>query len=226
MLKVVGAVALLTVASASASAAPVFTDWTSANFATDIATGNLGGTSVTLQATALVYAELNGVTNEYASAHYTPALPLSDSIGFGSKAITPYANSVTFSAPVTDVIIHISSLASTLTFTMPDNTPLPVLYVSGNINVAGNQVIGVLQDQGPADCPTDRCGTVKLIGTFTAFNFSALYHTWPGVPQDIDGVDVQIGAESVTLAEGVPAPGALSLLGLGLFGLLRRRAVA
>jgi MYXO-CTERM domain-containing protein len=230
MLKVVSAVALLAAAAAPASAAPIFTDWTAVDFNTDTATGNLGGASVSLQTTQLVYAVTNDSTNEYSfGTQFTPPLALSDSIGYGSSAITPSSVSVTFSAPVTDVIIHISSLASTLTFALPDNTPIPVLYVSGSIGaggVVGNQVIGQLAAFGPAACPTDVCGTIKLIGTFTAFNFSSFYHTWPGVQQTIDGVDIQIGAESVDLPDGVPAPGALSLLGLGLFGLLRRRAVA
>lgn len=230
MSKLSVALTMLAVTSAPASAAPIFSDWTSADFGANVAIGNLGGATVTLNACDTNYAVLDGSSTGYANANYTPALALSDTVEVLGHGVTPYANSVTFSAPVTNIVLHIASLASTLTFTLRDNTPIPVVYVSGSIGaggVVGNSVIGQLSNSGPSACPTDVCGTVTLLGTFTAFNFTSFYHTWPGgQAAPVDGIGLQIGAESVQLDQSAPAPGALSLLALGLLGLRRRRAIA
>ncbi|MDX2224973.1 MAG: hypothetical protein SFV21_19615 [Rhodospirillaceae bacterium] len=210
-----------------ARAAPIFTDWTAVDFGANTASGMLGGVSVSFNVGDTNSATINGTSTIFSNGNYSPPLTATDHIEVIGNAVAPYANSVTFGGTATDIIIHIQSLASTLTFTLPDNTPIPVLYVSGSIGaggVVGNQVIGQLFNGGPSTCPTDVCGTVMLLGTFSAFNFTSLYHTWPGTPfAPFDGIGIQIGASSVAAPEGVPAPGALALLAVGLLALSRRR---
>ncbi len=221
-----GALAMaLAVFPAITKAAPFFVDWISADLTTNVATGNLGGVTVTLTAGDLTFAVTNNSSNVWANTNYTPSLALSDYVEFIGHGVAPYSNSVTFSAPVTDIVLHIHSLASVLTFTRPDNSPITVNYVSGSLSngtISGNSVAGLLSNSGPSICPSDVCGTVTLLGTFTGFNFTSYYYTWPGSPAlPIDGIGIHIGAN----VETVPAPGALTLLGLGVigFGALRRK---
>jgi hypothetical protein len=170
----------LSLAAASAPAA-VFTDWTSFDPFTDVAAGTLGGTSVTLSGGDIDVAITDGTFPGFSFPLFTPPLPASDMVScvFGAFA-TPSGDpthTVTFGGPVTDPVIHIFGLASTLTF---NTVSLVSLSGSFGFTVAGNQV------QGGLFSPED-FGSVQLSGTFTSFSFS-------GVPASIfDGIFIQIG---------------------------------
>ena len=151
-------VPVLALIAAGAQAAPVFTDWTAFNSATDIAQGTLGGTGVTLTGTALQSADTNGTSTFFSTSQFTPALPTSDYIeivGFASTPISSYQ--INFTQAVTNPLLHLASLASVLTF-----SGINPELVSGDANflVSGNTISGQIGT-------SDSNGTVRLRGTYT-----------------------------------------------------------
>lgn len=152
-----------------------FTDWTSfpTTPATPTASGTLLGHPVTLSGD-----ELNGQAGwTFPAPAFTPALAQSDEIQlFGGQPANHYT--LSFGAPVTNPVLDLDSLGSTVTF--PAGTQ--VVRVSGDpaFVVAGNQVSG-------SGSP-DPGGTVRLVGTFSQL---ALTVANPSVS---DGVPSQVGA--------------------------------
>lgn len=190
------AVATLVLSSTVSHAALQFTDWTSAGGNT--ATGVIGPVLVSLSGTYVGGLNLSGTSPVFSSPDFTPALPLSDWIEIGGFPGTGSYN-IEFSRPVVDPVIHLASLASTITFA--EATPT---RVSGDATfvVAGNTV------SGTASGSTDSNGTVQLPGVFSSISFTASYAVPPG-----DGIAIQIGVDPLL---PVPEPGAAALMALGL----------
>ena len=108
---------------------------------------------------------------------FTPPLPMSDAIQF--IGASGYQYTLAFGAPVKDPVLHLGSLASTLTF--PPGTTITRVSGDAEFGVSGNTVIGGL------DAPTDDAnGTVRLTGTFTSIPFTT---TFAGS----DGIFIQAG---------------------------------
>ena len=85
------------------------------------ATGALRGSSITLSGSAVINvpgSTVDGSSTVFSSSLFAPPLPTSDAIEFNGYQGNSYT--LQFGAPVTDPILHLYSLASTLAF--PDGT--------------------------------------------------------------------------------------------------------
>lgn len=203
-------IAILSCVASTTQAATIFTDWTSVNTTTEIALGTLSGIgSVTFTGGDLVAGVTDGTSTKFDDATYhTPALPFSDNVGFFST--TPISTfTFTFGSAVTDPIIHLVSLASSLTF---DGGVSSITKISGDpeLLVSSNVVTGgVLSTHGPGE---DAHGTIRLDGTYTSFSFDAFFAALPP-----DGITIQLGYEEEPAV--VPEPSTYALLLTGLIGL-------
>ncbi|EFK95751.1 protein containing PEP-CTERM bacterial domain, partial [sediment metagenome] len=123
---------------------------------------------------------------------------------------TPNTYTVTFPVPVTDVRVHLSSLASTATF----GSPISKLSGQGTFVVAGTQVAGQFLD---GSTPNDANGSVALPGTLTSFSF-----TLESLGDYRDGVGFAVAAARAASAVPEPLSAALVLVGLGAMVASRR----
>lgn len=211
-------IAILSCVAASTQAATIFTDWTSIDSTTtETALGTLSGVgSVTLTGGDLTGAVTDGSSTIFNfPAFFSPSLPTSDWVGILS---TPTSDTFTFTfgSAVTDPLIHIMSLATTLTF---DAGVTSITKISGSAEllVSGQDVTGgVLNTPPPGSPGPDRHGTIRLDGTFTSFSFDTLFATSPG-----DGIVFQVGYEQAPTPVPEPSTYALLLTGLIGFGVIR-----
>ena len=184
--------ALVLLGTIEAQATPVFTDWTSVDTSADAAAGNLNGISVTMTGFDISFGDTTGASSFFANATvFSPALASSDAIEVIGPFTTTLSYTVTFDSPITDPILHVASLASTLHF-----ADITLTKVSGEDNfiVSGSDVTGEIVDSNPCCGGGDRNGTIQLNGTFTSFTFTA--HAVAPIANDRDGIAVQIGAAS------------------------------
>ena len=157
-----------------------FTDWTAV--IDGVAHGTLLGSSVMLSGT-IVTAPPNSVVDgsftAFNRADFTPPLPTTDAIHFIGSTGNSYT--LEFGSAVTDPILHLGSLGSTLHFA----TGTQITEISGDeeFSVLGSDVVGKLQ--GPTD---DANGTVRLSGTFFSITFSTTCLV------ETDGIFLQVGA--------------------------------
>ena len=179
----------------TASPTVVFTDWLTVDVAANGATGTLDGVSVSLTGSDLDSGVIDGSETVFASPVFKPQIPASDAIGI--RGLTGYAYTLEFSEPVKDPVLHVVSLASTLTF-----PGIAVTKVSGQstFTVSGSSVTGALDD-GSTVPSNDANGTIQLEGTYETVSFSAtpVFSTTVG-----DGIAIQIGARE---ADRVPTSG-------------------
>ncbi len=188
-----------------------FTDWTAVNTTAETASGTLSGIPISLTGGDITYGLLDGtaiVFND--STYYDPTLPTSDFIGIAGAFNETLTYTVTFGSAVTNPVMHVQSLASTLNF-----PGITLTKVSGEPDfvVSGSNVTGSLSDHG------DRNGTIQLPGTFTSFSFTA--HAVMLFTTDRDGINIQIGGTPAVVP--VPAGVVLGMIGLGMAGWLGRR---
>ena len=163
-------------------------DWTSST------TGKLGSISIsisTIGTPPLSNPSLFGgplVSRIFSSGHFDGPVSLVKSIEvYGKSQQVTNTYTVTFSAPVTDVRVHLGSLASVVTFNQP------VTRISGqpSFSVTGSTVTGVVDNSGSI---TDSNGTIGLSGTFSSFSFTTV-----GLPNVglADGIAIQIAARGI-----------------------------
>ncbi len=161
-----------------------FTDWTGVS--ANVASGSLLGHSVTLSPNPTGEVDpppastTNGTAPTWNHSYFTPPIPQSDAIHFVANT-SGNSYQLQFGAPISNPILHIDSLGSTLSFAGSPS----ITRVSGEstFTVAGSDVFG------QADTPgNDSSGTVQFNGTFSELDFSATY------PPGNDGIYLQVGA--------------------------------
>lgn len=163
---------------ASGQSAHVFTDWTSVSGG--VAEGTLSGRSVSLSGSDVSSppaSTLDGSSTVFNRPEFSPPLPASDAIQFIGSPGGSYT--LRFGAPVTDPVLHLGSLASTLEF--PAGTQITRLSGDSQFSVSGSTVSGAVEE--PTD---DANGSVRLSGTFTSIAFTATF-------QGSDGIYLQAG---------------------------------
>jgi hypothetical protein len=159
-----------------------FADWTSVTGSPATATGTLQGATISLSGSAVDTAPMsvvNGTSTVFNRPDFAPPLPASDAIHFRGAGGNSYT--LGFGTAVTDPIVHLGSLASTLHF--PVGTTVTRVSGDAEFSVAGGDVIGGIDDTPAGD---DANGTVRLSGTFTSIPFTT---DFPGT----DGIYFQAG---------------------------------
>ena len=176
----------VSIAAAVAAAAPSpagaqgvdATDWTAVSG--NVATGTLAGVAVSLAGSHVwdpPTSDLGGTSDFFADpALFTPALPRSDHIQISGFTNSSYR--LGFGAPVTDPLLHVASLASTLQF--PAGTQITRVSGSAGFTVSGSTVTG--------DVSNNAGGTIRLVGGVGSISFTA---TSLDVPPADDGVVLQ-----------------------------------
>jgi hypothetical protein len=186
-LLLLGLVFAVSLASTSVGATD-FVDWTVVDTNNDVAQGTVCGFAVTLSGLDITWGETEGVSHYFDAAFFCPALTGSDVVEF--TATSPaYSYTITFGVPVTDPILHIASLASTLEFS---GVTLTKLCGEAEFLVSGNQVVGEY-----CGSLADDNGTVKVNGTVSSLSFTAFWAGCLGGTRD--GVAIQIGVDCTTL---------------------------
>ena len=201
---------LLAAAGASTSAALAaypsaddFTDWTSVDGTPAVATGTLNGSTITLSGTHVFPPPVSVVDGHWtanAGPDFSPPLAKTDVIQIGANS-PPESYTLTFGAPVTDPVIEIGSLASTLAF--PAGTQITKIVGQSGFTVSGSTVNGAPDTALGPDGINDSNGTIQLSGTFTSISFTAT--TSVAFGQD-DGGILQVGATSPTRPPPPPPP--------------------
>jgi hypothetical protein len=179
---------LYAAALADAQSASDFTDWTSVAGSPATATGTLHGSTVSLSGSNVLPAgsTTDGTSAIFNRPEFTPPLTTSDTAGF--SAVSGNSYTLTFTPAVTDPVLHLGSLGSTLHF--PAGTPLTRVSGDAEFSVSTPDVIGT----GEASGSDDANGTVRITGPISSITFTttSAYVT--------DGVYLQVGAP------GPPSP--------------------
>jgi hypothetical protein len=163
-----------------------FVDWTLVDTNNDIAQGTVCLIGVTMTGPDLTFGVTDGSYTIFNNAIFCPPLASSDVVEFAGTS-PAYSYTVTFGAPVTDPVLHIASLASTLVFS---GVTLTKLCGQAAFVVAGNQITGDCVDGSQ---PNDTNGTVKVNGVVSSLSFTAYWEGCQGFTRD--GVHIQIGVE-------------------------------
>lgn len=186
---------------AVAHAALGFTDWTTFDTGSNTATGSFDGVTVSLvsQTGGSFGVLLDGTSSVFNTTDFTPALALSDEIGINLNTLQR-TFTLSFSQVVTNPLLHVFNMASTLTF-----VGIEPIKLSGNdeLTVSGNSAIGANVKQGN--------GTLQLPGSFTSISFAGIFG-------GTDGLSVQVGFDP-SAAAAVPEPQTVALMLVGLAAL-------
>jgi hypothetical protein len=159
-----------------------FTDWTSVTGSPATATGTLHGVPISLSGSAVdtpPQSVVDGTSTVFNRPDFSPPLTASDAIHFRGAGGNSYT--LDFGATVTDPVLHLGSLGSTLHF--PAGTVISRLSGDAEFGVSGADVIGAADDTPSGD---DANGTVRLSGSFTSIPFTT---DFPGT----DGIYLQVG---------------------------------
>ena len=178
---------LLLAAPARTQAELVFTVWNAIEGGTNRAEGVLGGVRVTLTSNSsefpLAVAKSLTVFNQNL---FSPPLETADVAYIVGLPAPAASYTLAFSAPVKNPVLHLSSLASVLTF---DATNLTKLSGDAVFTVSESVVTGSYND---SPVGYDANGSVRGEGSFTRITFTA--EALSGfVPPD--GIALQFGAE-------------------------------
>lgn len=197
----------LALLAAQATAAPIaaqVVDWTSASAGTvaGVSVSFTGGTASLEAGSAWLNALFNPV-NTYG------LFSTAEGIEFSAGPNAPRIYTVSFSAPVTGVVMHLGSLASTITF----DRSISKLSGQPIFAVTGNTVSGVTINSGPY---SDANGSIAL-GDLQTFSFSVSPYSPGG-----EGIGMQL---VINALPPVPEPGSLALMlgGVAALGALARR---
>ena len=178
---------LLALGAPAAHAEVVFVDWTSHDGGS--AAGTLPEGGVTLTGTVTAGSVVDGTSPQWSSPlFFTPVLATSDALEI--RGLNGSAYAVMFPAPVTDPVLHLGSLASTLAFA---GSPT-VTKVSGesSLTTGAGSVSGTASPATPEGF-TDSNGTVRLSGAFTSLAFTATPTFGGGTTPD--GIYLHVGRE-------------------------------
>lgn len=179
-----------------------FTDWTSV--ADNVARGALVGTTVTFaggQISDIPGSRIDGTEVVFSHPFYDPTLPHSDEIHFIAlepAVVPPLRYELRFSTPVSDPVLYLGSVGSTLTF--PVGTTITKLTGQASLTRTQNVVSGVSAAATP-DGVSDSNGSIRLEGTFDSVTFTAVANSGHE-----DGIYLQVGVRaSLVSVVGRPA---------------------
>ena len=167
-----------------------FTDWNTVTGSPAAAYGTVHGTFVSFSGTSVSTppsSRIDGSSTVFNRADFLPPLPTADAIQI--IGATGNAYTLKFGAPVTDPVLHLGSLASTLHF--PVGTAITRLSGDAQFAVVGSDVVGGVDVPNPSD---DANGSVRLAGTFASINFATTY-------AGSDGIYFQLGEAPPTVPE-------------------------
>lgn len=195
-------VVLALVVGAGNAGAQNVVDWTSSS------AGSVPSATVTFSGgTRTLVGDAAYVNQTFNLANMTAPVSSVEGIEFRAAGSTATVYTVSFSSAVTGVMLHIGSLASTITF----DRPITKLSGQANFVVNGNSLTGSSVNSGPF---SDANGSVYL-GDLQTFSFSV--GAFPG--------GEGIGLQMVTGVAPIPEAGAMWLMLAGLAGLgLHRKA--
>ncbi|MFF3767336.1 hypothetical protein ACFYYR_25070 [Streptomyces sp. NPDC001922] len=168
-----------------------FVDWTSRE-SDRMAIGTLLGRTVKVtgkSANSVGEVNINGEHTDFRWPVFTPSLSTSDSVGLISKtADTEFT--IELGAEVREVVLHLGSFASILTFFEPGTT---VTEVSGDEHFEVLSPNVVQGRENTAGRPTDSNGTVRVTksDSFSALKFKLRKNYAADGPDD--GIYLQIG---------------------------------
>ena len=199
------AAALLLAAAVPAAQAQTVVDWSSAS------SGTLpGGVTVSFSGgSRSLVSDPAWVNTVFNPANMALPVGTTEGVEFVAAPFTSNAYTVTFSSAVSGVMLHLGSLASTLTF----DRPVTKLSGQSGFVVAGNAVTGTIVNSGPF---SDANGSIYL-GDLQSFTFSV-----SPFPNSGEGIGLQI-VTGVTAPIPEPATVALMLAGLACVGARARR---
>ncbi|HYU85378.1 MAG TPA: hypothetical protein VEK80_11295 [Kribbellaceae bacterium] len=162
-----------------------FTDWTAVG--NDRAEGELHGSPVTLSGPLGAGSVTNASFPLYDTDNFSPRLPNSDTVEIVGR--TGHSFTVSFGAPVQDVVLQLASCASTITF--PPGTAVARISGQPTLTVSGSSIQGVAANPTDVISTTDSNGSVRLCGVFRSLEFSVTPTFLDGTRPD--GIYLQIG---------------------------------
>jgi hypothetical protein len=160
-----------------------FVDWTESG--SGVVNGTLLGAPVTLTgATGTnVY---GGSWQGFDADFFAPRLATTDVVEL--QGLNGHSFTLSFGAPVSDPVIHLASLASTIQ--LPQGTVVAKLSGQETLVVSGSTISGALKNADQQGF-TDSNGTVRLTGSFSSLTFSVTPTFLDG--NTVDGVPIQVG---------------------------------
>ncbi|TQJ37716.1 hypothetical protein FBY34_7861 [Streptomyces sp. SLBN-115] len=155
----------------------VFTAWE--NIGRERAVGTLHGVEVSVEGPG-IGGVTDGTFTLFASPYFSPPLPASDAVSLTSLAGSSFH--LRFGVPVRDVVLHLASVASKITF--PPGTAVTRVSGDPTFSLSGTTATGVVAGS------LDSGGTLRIPGAVTDLAFTAD----PVFANGPDGFYIQVGA--------------------------------